>query len=56
MNEEERYWHPYSPPPRCDMCKADGVECYPPENKQGYTGLCKDCYHTFYTENEKLFK
>ena len=46
----------YSMPPRCDMCQADGAECYPPDNDQGYTGLCKDCFHIFYEENLNLFK
>lgn len=56
MTKEEKFWHPYSPPPRCDMCKADGAECYPPDNKHGYSGLCKDCFHIFYEENKELFK
>ncbi len=54
----------YSMPPRCDMCQADGAECYPPDNEQGYTGLCKDCFHIlvflephlFYEENLKRWK
>lgn len=46
----------YSMPPRCDMCKADTAECYPFDNKEGYTGLCKDCYHVSYQENEELYK
>ncbi len=40
---------------RCDMCAADTAECYPPENKHGYTGLCKYCFHIFYEENTELF-
>ncbi len=46
----------YSMPPRCDMCEADGAECYPPDNDHGYTGLCKDCFHIFYEENIHLFQ
>lgn len=51
MNEftkdELDYWAPYSPPPRCDKCQSDTAECWPSDNKYGYTGLCKDCYMDF---------
>jgi hypothetical protein len=52
---EEEYWHPYAPPSRCDMCQADTAECWPPDNEKGYTGLCKDCFHIFYEQNQHLF-
>ena len=55
MKEELNHWWPYSPPHRCDMCKADDSEWYPPDNKHGYTGLCKACFHVFYEENKELF-
>mgnify|MGYP001600512383 CR=1 FL=1 len=45
----------YSMPPRCDMCQADSAECYPPDNSEGYSGLCKDCYDIFYEQNQNLF-
>lgn len=46
----------YSDPPQCDICHADVADCWPPENKYGYTGLCEDCYDDFYEENKDLFK
>jgi len=44
----------YSMSPRCDMCDNDTAECYPPDNEQGYTGFCKDCFDIFYENNTIL--
>jgi hypothetical protein len=35
-------------PPRCDRC-------YPPENDEGYEGLCKECHRVFYNEHPDLY-
>lgn len=45
----------YSLAPTCDICQADTAECYPPENEKGYSGLCKQCFHIFYNQNQDLF-